>query len=470
MIKTTITRFAPSPTGFLHIGGARTALFNWLYAKSKKGKFLLRIEDTDIFRSTSEATTAILKGLEWLDLDWDGEATSQRENIARHQEIADKLLQNDMAYHCYATQDEIAEFQSSAKQKGTSTIFQSPWRDETRVSHNQQKSVLRLRSSNDGTTQITDQIKGDISWKNSTLDDLVLLRADRTPTYMLAVVVDDHDMHVSHVIRGEDHLTNTARQIQIYNAIGWNVPEFGHMPLIHGADGTKLSKRHGAISVSEYEKMGYPSRAFNNYLARLGWSSGDVEHFTMEEAIQWFSLAKIGSSPARFDKKKLDSVSKHHIMDMDPKKLTQDLISFASHQKSKIINNEHTEILEQNIEILRERSKNYQEIIENAGFLLVSRPVDIKNQHQELLNNESLKMLERLTLKLSNVTWSTRDLEALLFSFVENERTKFKDVAQPLRVALIGQISSPNIAAVMKSLGREETLNRILDITVKNKE
>ena len=459
-----VTRFAPSPTGFLHIGGARTALFNWLFSQNKQGKFLLRIEDTDGSRSTGEAKSAIFKGLEWLDLTWDGTATSQKENIDRHQEIVDQLLKNDMAYRCYATKQDILEFQANARRNGTSTVFRSPWRDSTITSEKTKNSVVRLKSPTFGTTGVDDQIKGKITWKNETLDDLVLLRSDGSPTYMIAVVVDDHDMHVSHVIRGDDHLTNTARQILIYQAMGWNIPSFAHLPLIYGADGTKLSKRHGAIGVSEYEKMGYPSMAFKNYLARLGWSDQDKEYFTMEDVVQWFSLEKVGKSPARFDKKKLDSVSKYHLNLMKPKLLIDNVISFAASQKTQLINNSHRSLLEKNHKMLLERSKTYKEIIENASFLLKKRPIYMDQSCRDLLSAQNLEMLQRLTLELSSVTWTIHDIESLLSSFVAKECTKFQSVAEPLRVALIGQKSSPNIASVTYTIGRKETLDRVSDV------
>ena len=464
MIKRVITRFAPSPTGFLHIGGARTALFNWLYAKNTNGKFLLRVEDTDMVRSTSEATTAIYKGLEWLKLEWDGEVISQGKNIARHQEIAEQLLKKDMAYRCYASQQDIADYQLNAKKNGTSTLFKSPWRENTAGSVDNRNSVIRLKSPELGTTQIADKVKGLITWKNNSLDDLIILRQDQTPTYMLAVVVDDHDMNISHVIRGDDHLTNTARQVLIYKAMGWEIPGFAHLPLINGPDGTKLSKRHGAIGVSEYEKMGYPFEAFNNYLARLGWSYGDQEYFTTEQAVELFSLDRIGKSPARFDKKKLDSISKQHVMAMSPQRLVANLKNYSLNQNNSIIDDKDTLTLEKNIEILRDRSKNYADIIDNARFFLIKRPIIFDAIDSELLNKKSLKVLERLTFKLSDAKWNVTNLEELLVSFVSDEGTKFQMVAQPLRVALIGQKSSPNIAIIMNILGREETLNRIYDV------
>ena len=464
MTKTVITRFAPSPTGFLHIGGARTALFNWLYAKNKGGKFLLRIEDTDLARSTNEATSAIYRGLEWLKLEWDGKAISQAKNFERHQEIAEHLINKGLAYRCYATQQEIADYQQIAKVKGISTVYKSPWRDVNSQSFGKRNSVIRLKSPDTGVIQVHDKAKGRVTWKNNTLDDLVLLRQDQTPTYMLAVVVDDHDMNVSLVMRGDDHLTNTARQILIYNAMEWEIPDFAHLPLINGPDGSKLSKRHGAVGVSEYERMGYPAEALNNYLTRLGWSHGDEEYFTEKQAIEWFTLENIGKSPARFDKKKLDNISKQHIMGMSPEKLIKNIKSFSISQKKDVITKKHELTFKNNIKILRERSKTYSDIYDNAQFFVMERPIVIDEIDGELLTALSLKMLQRLTLKLSNANWNLINLEEILSTFVADEETKFQLVAQPLRVALIGKKNSPNIAEIMNVLGREETINRLSDV------
>ena len=464
MTKTVITRFAPSPTGFLHIGGARTALFNWLYAKNKGGKFLLRIEDTDLARSTNEATSEIYKGLEWLKLEWDGKAISQAKNFERHQEIADHLIKKGKAYRCYSTQQEIADYQKVAKANGVSTVYKSPWREGNSQSVGTRSGVVRLKSPDVGVIEVHDKAKGRVAWKNNTLDDLILLRQDQTPTYMLAVVVDDHDMDVSLVMRGDDHLTNTARQILIYNAMGWEIPDFAHLPLIHGPDGSKLSKRHGAVGVSEYEKMGYPAEALNNYLTRLGWSHGNEEYFTEQQAIQWFGLKNIGKSPARFDKKKLDNISKQHLMGMNPEQLIKNIKSFSLSQKKVAINDNHELIFKNNIEMLRDRSKTYSDIYDNAQFFLMKRPIVVNKIDGELLSELNLKMLQRLTLKLCNVKWNLINLEAILNTFVADEETNFHMVAQPLRVALIGKKSSPNIAEIMNILGREETLNRLSDV------
>jgi len=466
MNKTIVTRFAPSPTGFLHIGGARTALFNWLYAKKMGGKFLLRIEDTDRLRSTEMATSAILNGLEWLKLSWDATAIYQKDNAERHRVVAEKLLTDGNAYKCYSTKEEILNFQNEAKNRGTSTIFKSPWRDTEKKSNNNEKFVIRLRAPFSGITEVIDEVKGLISWKNNALDDLILLRQDETPTYMLAVVVDDYDMRVSHVIRGDDHLTNTARQLLIYKSMKWAEPTFAHLPLIYGSDGTKMSKRHGAVGVSEYKEMGYPSEAFNNYLTRLGWSHGDTEFFTMELAIKWFSLNAIGKSPARFDIKKLNSISKLHLKSMEPQTLINNVTDFATARREEPFTTEQNKFFSKTIDLLKDRSNNYIDIIENAQFFLKTRPIKITQDAQEFLNEHSSILLQRLTLKLRSVSWKLKEIETMLSVFLTDENIKLQELAQPLRAALIGQKSSPSIAAVMTILGREETLARLTDVSI----
>ena len=325
-----VTRFAPSPTGYLHIGGARTALFNWLFARANGGKFLLRIEDTDHARSTPEATQAIFAGMKWLGLDWDDEAVSQASRVDRHREVALEMLENDTAYKCFSTKDEIETARTRAKNEGQATLFQSPWRDADPETYPDAPYVVRLKAPKEGTITIRDKVQGKVTYRKDTLDDLVLLRADGTPTYMLAVVVDDHDMGVTHIIRGDDHLSNAARQTFIYLAMGWKVPTFAHIPLIHGEDGKKLSKRHGALGVEEYRDMGYLPEAMRNYLARLGWSHGNDEFFTTEQAIQWFTLGGIGKSPARFDFKKLDNLSGQHIRGAEDQVLVDAIVDFLA--------------------------------------------------------------------------------------------------------------------------------------------
>ncbi|MCA0419324.1 MAG: glutamate--tRNA ligase, partial [Proteobacteria bacterium] len=310
MSNAVVTRFAPSPTGFLHIGGARTALFNWLYARRQGGKMLLRIEDTDRERSTDAAIAAILDGLEWLGLDWDGQTVYQFQRAARHREVAEQMLAAGKAYHCYATQAELEEMREKARAEGKPLRYDGRWRDrDPATAPEGAKPVIRLKAPQTGETVVNDEVQGRVVWQNENLDDLVLLRSDGTPTYMLAVVVDDHDMGVTHIIRGDDHLTNAARQTQIYDALGWDVPSMSHIPLIHGADGAKLSKRHGALGIDAYRSMGYLPAALRNYLVRLGWSHGDQEVFSTQEMIDAFKLSSIGRSPARFDYAKLENLN-----------------------------------------------------------------------------------------------------------------------------------------------------------------
>ena len=458
-----ITRFAPSPTGFLHIGGARTALFNWLFARHHGGRFLLRIEDTDRARSTPEATQAILDGLTWLGLDWDGEAISQFERAPRHAEVANAMLANGTAYRCYATQAEIEAFREAARENGTSTLFRSPWRDADPDTHPDAPFVIRLKAPQTGETRIKDKVQGKVTFRNDTLDDLVLLRSDGTPTYMLAVVVDDHDMGVSHVIRGDDHLVNAARQTLIYLANGWDVPVFAHIPLIHGEDGKKLSKRHGALGVEEYRDMGYPAAAMRNYLARLGWSHGNDEFFTTEQAISWFSLSGIGKSPSRFDFKKLENLSGQHIKMMDGADLLRQVDEFFALQHGKPIPEAKRALMLEAMPALQERAKTLPKLLESAHFVLADRPFAPDEKAAELLDTVSRGMLLRLTERLQNATWTATDLEESVKQFAESENLKLGQVAQPLRAGLTGRTVSPSVFNVMVILGREESIARLLD-------
>ncbi len=464
MKEVTVTRFAPSPTGSLHIGGARTALFNWLYARSMGGEFLIRVEDTDLRRSKEEFKNEIFTGLEWLGLVWDRDPISQKQNDSRHREVVEYLLEKDLAYRCYSTQEEIQDFQKQAKSKGLSSLFKSPWREETKVNKQSNNFVIRLKAPNFGQTEITDKIKGTISWKNYTLDDLVLLRQDGSPTYMLAVVVDDHDMNVSDVIRGDDHLTNTARQILIYQAMSWKEPSFAHLPLIHGTDGMKMSKRHGATSVYEYKKMGYPSEAFKNYLARLGWSYGNKEYFSMAEAVKFFSIKNVGKSPSRFDINKLNNVSKHHIKTMTKDKLSSEITAFCREEKQIALTDKQVKILNNSIDFIKDRSRNYAELFVNAQFFIKNRPIKINKDHYKIFDHIVLDLLDRLTFQLKNVSWSLENLDEELNKFVKTEAIKFHEIAQPLRVALIGEKSSPGVTTVIYLLGKRETFARINDI------
>ena len=352
-----VTRFAPSPTGALHIGGARTALFNWLFARGNGGKFLLRIEDTDKARSTEENTQAILDGLTWLGLDWDGEPYSQAAQAARHVEVAQKMLADGNAYKCFATQDEIEAFRENARANKTSTLYQSPWRDSDPTEHPDAPYVVRLKAPRDGSTTLHDKVQGDVTWQNDQLDDMILLRSDGTPVYMLAVVVDDHDMGVTHVIRGDDHLANAFRQNLIYEAMGWEKPVLAHVPLIFGPDGKKLSKRHGATGAAEYQAMGYPAAGMRNYLTRLGWSHGDDEFFTDAQAREWFNLGGIGKSPARFDTKKLENLCGQHIAITKDAALHKELTSFLVATDAVSLTSQQNDLLLKAMECLKERSK-----------------------------------------------------------------------------------------------------------------
>lgn len=458
-----VTRFAPSPTGFLHIGGARTALFNWLFARANGGRFLLRIEDTDRARSTPEATGAILTGLSWLGLDWDGDAVSQHANMARHADVAAEMLSRGSAYKCFATQDDIAAFRDAAKAEGRSTLYRSPWRDAPEDTHPDAAYVIRLKAPRDGETVIEDAVQGRVAWKNDTLDDLVLLRSDGTPTYMLAVVADDHDMGVTHVIRGDDHLTNAARQTLIYQGLGWPVPTFAHIPLIHGEDGKKLSKRHGAVGLEEYQHAGYPAVALRNYLARLGWSHGDAEFFTDAQAQAWFSLEGIGKSAARFDHRKLGNLSGQHIRAMDDAELMTELRMFAALQQIDLPNDDRAEMLQSALPALKERAKTLQEVLESAHFVLARRPISPDDKAAGQLTDVSRRILSSLTSRLQHATWEHDEIDATLRSFASSEDLKFGAVAAPLRAAVTGRAVSPSVINVMEILGKEETLARIGD-------
>ncbi|WP_424926700.1 glutamate--tRNA ligase [Amaricoccus tamworthensis] len=458
-----ITRFAPSPTGFLHIGGARTALFNWLYARAKGGKFLLRIEDTDRSRSSPEATDAIFEGLRWLGLDWDGEAVSQFSRADRHAEVANELLASGNAYRCYSTQEEIAAFREAEKAATRPPLFRSPWRDADPADAPDLPFVVRLRAPREGETTITDVVQGEVTWKNDTLDDLILLRSDGTPTYMLAVVVDDHDMGVTHVIRGDDHLTNSARQTLIYKAMGWPVPVFAHIPLIHGPDGAKLSKRHGALGVEAYREMGYMAEAMRNYLARLGWSHGDDEFFTTAQAVEWFDLDKVGKSPARFDFKKLENLSGQHIRMASNEQLLKEIEEyFAAHNKPPL-DETRRELLLQAMDGMKERAKTLPQLIDMGRFILEERPFETDAPAQKVLRNVSQGMLKDLTTRLQHATWTPSDIEASVREFAEENQTGLGKIAQPLRVALTGRTVSPSVFDMMSILGREESLARIND-------
>ena len=458
-----VTRFAPSPTGFLHIGGARTALFNWLYARGRGGRFLLRIEDTDRARSTPEATAAILDGLRWIGLDWDGEPVSQAANAARHAEVAREMLARGAAYRCFATQDEIAASREEARAAGRSTLYRSPWRDAAQADHPDAPSVIRLRAPRAGETVIEDRVQGEVRTRNDQLDDMVLLRADGTPTYMLAVVVDDRDMGVTHVIRGDDHLTNAARQAQVFAAMDWELPVFAHIPLIHGEDGAKLSKRHGAIGAQEYRAMGYPPAAMRNYLARLGWSHGDDEVFTDEEAREWFDLGGIGRAPARLDRAKLDHVSGRQFAMMDHGELMRGLDQFLAASGAPPLEGAARGGLERALPHLTERARTYPELLEKGRFVLTARPVEPDEKAGKALDDGARAMLAELTPRLREVSWDRDALEGAVAALAEARGTKLGKLAGPVRAALAGRTATPSVFDMMTVLGREETLARLDD-------
>ena len=458
-----VLRFAPSPTGYLHIGGARTALFNWLYARHTGGKFLLRIEDTDRERSTPEAVGAIFNGLTWLGLDWDGEPIFQFARAARHREVAEQLLAKGRAYRCYATAQELEEMRARQKAAGQSVRYDGRWRDRAPGAVEKDKPyVVRIKAPQTGETIVRDVVQGEVRWANEQLDDMVLLRSDGTPTYMLAVVVDDFDMGVSHVLRGSDHLNNAARQLQIIEAMGWPVPVYGHVPLIHGADGSKLSKRHGALAVEAYRDMGYLPEAMRNYLLRLGWSHGDDEIIPTAKAIEWFDFGGLGKSAARFDIKKLDSLNGQYIRDMDDAALVLELVAFAERQKPEISLEPRIRArLKAAMPLLKTRAKTLVELADKAEFLFSDGPRAPDSAAAQVLTPDTRAQLGRVAQALDQEPWDTASLEGRIRALAEKEGAKLGDLAQPLRVAITGRTASPPIFEVVAVLGREEALTRI---------
>lgn len=458
-----VTRFAPSPTGALHIGGARTALFNWLYARGRGGKFLLRIEDTDKARSTPENRQAILDGLTWLGIDWDGALSSQAANAARHAAVAHELLAKGAAYKCFCTPEEIEAFREKARAEKSSTLFRSPWRDVAESDHPDAPFVIRIKAPREGQTTLHDEVQGDVTWANEQLDDMILLRSDGTPVYMLAVVVDDHDMGVTHVIRGDDHLANAFRQNLIYEAMGWTKPTLAHIPLIFGPDGKKLSKRHGATGAAEYQAMGYPAAGMRNYLTRLGWSHGDDEFFTDAQAREWFDLGGIGKSPARFDFKKLQNICGQHIAASDDAALLQELTDFLAATGADALTETQADGMVKAMYTLKERAKTFPELIEKARFVLASRPIDADEKAATQLNDVSRGILRELTPQLQNASWSRDILEGIVTSVAETHDTKLGKLAGPLRAALAGRAVSPSVFDMMLVLGQDETIARLQD-------
>jgi glutamyl-tRNA synthetase len=458
-----VTRFAPSPTGYLHIGGGRTALFNWLYARGRGGRFLLRIEDTDRERSTPEATDAILRGLTWLGLDWDGEPVSQFARRGRHAEVAHQMLARGSAYKCFSTQEEIAAFRASEEAAGRYPVFLSPWRDADPATHPDAPYVIRMKAPRTGETVIDDRVQGRVVIRNETLDDLIVLRSDQTPVYMLAVVVDDHDMGVTHVIRGDDHLVNAARQQMIYDAMGWEVPTWAHVPLIHGPDGKKLSKRHGASGVEEYQAMGYPAAGMRNYLTRLGWAQGDAEIFTSEEALRMFDLSGIGRAPARLDFKKLENTCGHHMAMADDAALLHELRGFLAAAGQNALTPVQEVRMQAALPILKKSAKTFPELMEKASFLLVDRPIVPEPAAAAALDTVSRGILQKLTPRLQNASWTKSALEPLLTEAAAEHGIGFGKLAAPLRAALAGKSVTPSVYDMMLVIGRDETIARLSD-------
>ncbi|MBD3765474.1 MAG: glutamate--tRNA ligase [Rhodobacterales bacterium] len=459
-----VTRFAPSPTGYLHIGGARTALFNWLYARGRGGKFLLRIEDTDRERSTPEATAAILQGLTWLGLDWDGEAVSQFARKDRHAEVAHQMLARGTAYKCFATAAEIEAYREAERARGASyPIFRSPWRDADPATHPDAPYAIRMKAPRTGETVIDDAVQGRVVVRNDQLDDMIVLRSDGTPVYMLAVVVDDHDMGVTHVIRGDDHLNNAARQQMVYDAMGWPVPVWAHIPLIHGPDGKKLSKRHGATAVGDYQAQGYPAAGMRNYLTRLGWAHGDAEFFTSEEAMGWFDLTGIGRAPARLDFRKLEHICGLHIAATPDAALLQDIEAYLAAANRPALTPDQRALLDRGLYCLKDRAKTYPELLEKAHFLLAARPIVPEPAAAAALDPVSRGILKNLTPQLQSASWSRDELESILTQAAAEAGLGFGKLAAPLRAALAGRTATPSVYDMMLVIGRNETIARLED-------
>ncbi|WP_265519857.1 glutamate--tRNA ligase [Nitratireductor luteus] len=470
MSRPVITRFAPSPTGYLHIGGARTALFNWLYARHTGGKMLLRIEDTDRQRSTEAATAAILDGLSWLGLLWDGEPVSQFERADRHREVALELLEKGEAYYCYASQAELEAMREKARAEGRPPRYDGTWRDRAPSEAPQDvKPVIRIKAPREGDTVIHDKVQGEVRFPNKDLDDFIILRSDGSPTYMHAVVVDDHDMGITHIIRGDDHLTNAARQALIYKAMGWEVPVMAHIPLIHGPDGAKLSKRHGALGVEAYRAMGYLPEALRNYLVRLGWSHGDDEIISTAQMIEWFEIEDVNKGAARFDFQKLEAVNGHHMRHTPDDELLEILMETLPHLTDgnvilEKLDERRKAQLRAALPGLKERAKTLVELVDGAGFLFAERPLAFEEKASLLLDDDARAMLGRLADDLAAMpAWSADDCESAVRAFAEKTGLKLGKVAQPLRAVLTGRTTSPGIFDVLDVLGQEESLARIRD-------
>jgi glutamyl-tRNA synthetase len=461
---TVVVRFAPSPTGFLHIGGARTALFNWLFAQHHAGAFRLRIEDTDRTRSTPEAVAAIIDGLDWLGLSWDGEIVYQSARAARHADMARQLLSAGRAYKCYCTPAELEAMREKARAERRSVRYDGTWRDrDPAEAPPGVPPVIRLKAPQQGSTTIRDLVQGDVTVANSELDDLIILRADSSPTYNLSVVVDDHDMAITHVIRGDDHLNNAFRQTQIYHALDWPIPEFAHVPLIHGPDGTKMSKRHGAVGIDAYRDLGYLPEAMRNYLLRLGWSHGDDEIISTEQAIRWFDLDTVGRAPARFDFARLDNLNGHYIRTAANERLSDLVAHRLQKVLGKPLSESHRARLLRAMPELKMRPKTLAELAANSLFLVKPRPIGADEKAAKLLTRDAANVLRALMRHLDRSAWQASALEEGVRKYAAENGIKLGSVAEPLRAALTGSTASPGIFEVMVMLGREETLGRITD-------
>lgn len=468
--KSVVTRFAPSPTGYLHIGGARTALFNWLFAKANGGTMLLRIEDTDRERSSEAAVEALVDGLSWLGLNWDGKPISQYANAQRHKEIAEQMVRDGTAYHCYATPEELSEMREKARRENRPALYDRRWRNRP-VSDAPDgiKPAIRLKAPLEGETVVDDRVQGRVVFPNKDLDDLVLLRSDGNPTYMLAVVVDDHDMGVTHIIRGDDHLTNAARQSLIYRALDWEIPVMAHIPLIHGPDGAKFSKRHGALGAEAYRGMGYLPEAMRNYLVRLGWSHGDDEIMSMENLLEWFGFEGMGKAPSRFDFAKLENVNGHYIRNSDDKHLVELLFETAPHFETgntlvEALNEADMKQLLSAMPLLKERAKTLIELADGAGFVLNKRPLCVDEKACGILTNGGAEILALIKQDLGELLeWNSGSINDVINQFGEKSNLKFGKIAQPLRAALTGTTVSPSVSEVMAILGKDECLLRLSD-------
>ncbi|MBH68946.1 MAG: glutamate--tRNA ligase [Rhodospirillaceae bacterium] len=460
---TVVTRFAPSPTGYLHIGGARTALFNYLFARKHGGKYLIRIEDTDRKRSTESAITAIFQSLEWLNLMGDEAPIFQHSRLDRHKTVVKELLTTGKAYRCYCSPEELDQMRVLALKQGKTALYDGKWRDRDPADAPPgSKPVIRLKTSLEGKTEINDLVQGSVSIQNAMIDDFVLLRADGTPTYMLSVVVDDHDMQITHVIRGDDHLNNAFRQFQLFEALNWNIPDFAHIPLIHGPDGAKLSKRHGTLGAETYREMGYLPEALCNYLLRLGWGHGDEEFISRNQAIEWFDLGAVGRSPSRLDEKKLDHLNAEYIRTTSNSTLFEAILPTLAQQPGVNINNTTKERIKQGIVGLKPRIKNTKELAEKAVFYAASVPLSMDEKALEILHDGARQLLNGLLEPLYNLkNWTETDIEETIKAYAEGQGVKLGAVAQPLRAALTGTVSSPGIFEVSKILGRQEVVLRI---------